>query len=111
MVTLFVFKGYAQQESLFYLGSSLEVGNHLGLDINLNYVYQNKYSFSIGALGMLYENENYPDDIDDTDSITIFDDIQDVGNVYFSVGRVLVFSDRNNSRLNLSIGLAKTWGV
>jgi len=109
IVLLFIECGYAQQKNLLYVSGSLEIGNHLGLDIGVTFINKNKYSFSVGGLGMLYGSDNYPDDKDDTDSFPFYG-IDDAGHLYFSVGKLIVINNSKTSRLNLSLGFAKTSG-
>ncbi|NIJ43596.1 hypothetical protein FHR24_000035 [Wenyingzhuangia heitensis] len=114
LLLLVVIRGYAQEEkskpiNAFYAAGSLEVGNHLGFDVSVNYIYKNKYSFSLGRLGMLYGSDNYPSDKDDTDGLG-FEGIDDAGHIYFSIGRIIEIKNSDKFRFNLSMGLARTSG-
>ena len=54
---------YAQidKNKPIYLTSELNLGNYIGIDINLNYIYKEKHSFKIGYTGNLRKPKSKPE--------------------------------------------------
>ncbi|MGY5355034.1 hypothetical protein [Wenyingzhuangia sp. IMCC45467] len=105
---MFMQYGYAQEVNSLYLSSALELGNYAGMDGNLTFISKNKLSVSAGAGWMLYENENYPNDIDDSDKIG-FGGVDGSVYAYLTAGKIVQFKKSNRVRLNLSGGLVMMW--
>lgn len=92
-----------------YLNISLEIGNHLGFDLNYNYVYQDKYSFAIGYLGQISEPENEPSDYNPF--FDLFSTSNSMGNLYLLGGKIFNFNKKGSSRLNFLVGIGRTRGT
>ena len=89
---------------LVYVTGAIEVGNYIGLNADLNYIYKENISFSLGRMGNWYTDENYPED--EPSSGCFLCDIGDSSNVYLTVGKIIKIKDIYNLRFNLAGGLA-----
>lgn len=105
VVLMWVNVGYAQEKRAFYLSSELEVGNYIGLGLDLNYIYKDKYSFSIGIQEQLSRPSNFPKDYDSSDDLP-FTGLKSIGARRFLVGRIFYFDSKRLTRLNLQIGVS-----
>lgn len=47
-----------KEKNALYTSGEINIGNYVGIDINLNYVYKNNYSFKMDILE-IYENLNH----------------------------------------------------
>lgn len=54
---------YAQfdENNAFYLSNELNLGNYIGVDVNLNYIIKEKYSFKIGCTGNIMKPKSQPE--------------------------------------------------
>lgn len=108
VLLMFIQYGYAQEVNSLYLSSSFELGNYVGMDGNINFISKNKLSVSAGGGWMLYESENYPEDIDNDDDLG-FSGTNGSAYVYLTAGKIIPFKNSNRVRLNLSGGLNMMW--
>ena len=49
------------ENNAIYSTVELNLGNYIGFDINLNYVYKEKYSFKVGYTGNIRKPESQPE--------------------------------------------------
>ncbi|WP_010136202.1 hypothetical protein [Ochrovirga pacifica] len=81
------------------------MGNYLGMFWDVNYIYKDKYSFTIAQqLQLNYANQR-PDDMVSSEDWFNFD-LDVVLSHRLLVGRIYNFDKNRRSRLNLQVGLA-----
>lgn len=51
-----------KEKNALYTSGEINIGNYVGIDINLNYVYKNNYSFKIGYTGNIRKPKSQPED-------------------------------------------------
>ena len=91
---------------LVYITGALEIGNYLGLSTDLNYIYKENISFSLGWMGNLFANDYPSDYVDDSDIFSFGPGVADSSHIYFTVGKFFKMGKIKNLRFNLSGGLA-----
>ena len=101
---------FAQEEkkgSSLFLGTQLAIGNYVGIDVGLNYIYKDSYSFSIGHLGGIASAKEEPDDHDKSGFLSSLQNVYDsTSNRYFTVGKI--FRINNENKINVYLGYANT---
>ncbi|GGD27605.1 hypothetical protein [Flavobacterium orientale] len=95
-----------------YTTGELNLGNYIGFDMNLNYVYQEKYSFKVGYTGNLRKPKSQPDDYSSgLSSIFLFgldNPYDQMENYQIGVGRIYKLNKKGTIRLNASFGIGYT---
>lgn len=93
-----------------YLSDSFDIGgDFLGIGLDLNFIYHEETSFTLGVFGNLSLTKNYPSDIDNSDSFG-FSGIDGSGHFYVMVGKMMKVNNFSRIRFNLSAGLARSLG-
>lgn len=107
----FVFAQFDTKNAIYTTGE-LSLGNYVGMDINLNYVYQEKYSLKIGYSGNLRTARSQPDDYSSGAVGAIFlgflKPYDQFENYQIGLGRIFKINQKGSIRLNLSIGFGYT---
>lgn len=100
------------ENNALYAAIELHLGNYLGSDISLNYVYKEKYSFHIGHMDNFREAKSKPDDYrTGLAGILLFGLVEpfDKIDIYrIGIGEIFKLNQSGTVRFNLSIGLAYT---
>lgn len=95
-----------------YATGELNLGNYIGFDMNLNYVYQEKYSFKLGYTGNLRKPKSQPDDYSSgLSGIFLFgldNPYDQLENFQIGVGRIYKLNEKGTIRLNTSFGIGYT---
>lgn len=100
------------ENNAFYATGELNLGNYYGMDLNLNYVLKEKYSFRVGYTGNLRKPKSQPEDF--TSGVTGIlvgglntphDQFENFG---ASIGRIYKINQRGTIRANLSLGVGYT---
>ncbi|EDP98107.1 hypothetical protein U8527_19065 [Kordia algicida OT-1] len=93
-----------------YGSGSLDFGNYFGADLNLNYVYQENYSFKIGYSGHIRSPKSKPDDYSTglfrALTLGIASPYDNLETFHLMAGKIYKFNEKGTIRLNLSVGLA-----
>lgn len=97
------------QNNAFYATGELNLGNYYGMDLTLNYVLNEKYSFKLGYTGNLRKPKTLPEDFSTgVTGILIWglnhpmDKFENYG---ASVGRIYKLNENGTIRVNLSLGV------
>lgn len=100
------------KNNAIYTTSELNLGNYIGFDINLNYVYQENYSFKIGYTGNIRKPKSQPDNysagfsgllsIGSANPYDLFENYQ------IGIGKIYKLNKRGTIRANLSLGIGYT---
>lgn len=102
---------YAQidKNKPIYLTSELNLGNYIGIDINLNYIYKEKHSFKIGYTGNLRKPkskpENYTFGLTGLFNFGLDNPYDQFENYQIGFGKIYNLNKSGIIRTNLSLGL------
>lgn len=100
---------FGENHAIYGTGS-LDFGNYFGVDLNLNYVYQENYSFKIGYSGHIRTPKSKPDDysLGLVNGLTfgINSPYDNLETFHIMAGKIYKFNKKGTIRLNLSVGLA-----
>ena len=100
------------ENNAIYVSGELNLGNYFGTDLNLNYVFKEKYSFKLGYNGNFRKPKSQPEDF--TSGVTgilviglsnPFDVFENFG---ASIGRIYKINQSGTIRANLSLGVGYT---
>jgi len=100
------------ENNSIYLTTELNLGNYIGLDLNLNYVYKDKFSFYIGYTGNLRHAKSQPKDLTSPFSGIWVSDLDSpydqFENYQIGLGKIYDLNENGTIRINLSIGIGYT---
>ncbi len=105
---------HAQKDefSAFYTSGELNMGNYIGIDINFNYIYKEKYSFKIGYTGNIRtpnsKPENYRNGFIGLLSLGLTYPYDQLENYQITLGKIYNLNNMGTIRLNLALGLGYT---
>ena len=115
LIFLFVIhKSSAQfdKHSTYYVSGELSLGNYTGIDISLNSVNKEQYSFKLGYSGNFRkpesQPENYSSGLTGLFSFGLANPYDQVQNIYLAIGKIYNLNKKGTIRANLSIGLGYT---
>ena len=95
-----------------YTTTELSIGNYLGIDLNLNYIYEERYSFKIGYAGQLRKPRTQPTDFSSGLSgvflFGLLNPYDKMDTYQLGVGKIYMLNPAKTIRLNLSVGLGYT---
>lgn len=95
-----------------YLGSELHIGNYIGLDLNLNYVHLEKYSFRIAYSGNIRKANSLPPDYSSgmigAMLFGLATPVDQMENLQIGLGRIYGLNETRSIRANISLGLGYT---
>ena len=100
------------ENNAIYSTGELNLGNYIGVDINLNYVYKEEYSFKIGYSGNIRKPKSQPEDY--TTGLTgilllgLANPYDQLENYQIGIGKIYKINQSGTIRLNASIGLGNT---
>jgi len=100
------------ENNAIYTTGELNLGNYIGLDINLNYIYKEKYSFKVGYTGNLRKPKTQPDNyvsgLTGIASFGLANPYDQFESYQVGFGKIYNLNKSNTIRLNLSLGLGYT---
>ncbi|WP_372919732.1 hypothetical protein [Salegentibacter sp.] len=100
------------ENNALYSTAELNLGNYLGFDISLNYLYQDKYSFKIGYTGNIRKPRSQPEDFTSGLKGLLFyglaNPYDQLENYHIGVGKIYNLNQSGTIRANISIGLGYT---
>lgn len=116
MLTLLIILGsipisYAQfgENHAIYTVGEIQLGNFIGIDMNLNYVYKEKYAFKIGYLGNLSVSkanpEIYPPGYYGLPLLGILRPLDRIETYQIAFGRMYPLNKSGTIRANLALGV------
>ena len=119
IITILIFSisislSYAQfdENNAIYTTGELNLGNYVGIDISLNYVYKEQYSFKIGYTGNIRkpksQPENYASGFTGLLSFGLANPYDQFENYQLAVGKIYNLNKSGTIRANLSLGLGYT---
>lgn len=102
---------FAENNALYATGE-MNVGNYFGADLNLNYVWKEKYAFKVGYTGNLRKPKSQPEDFTTgVTGILVFglnNPADKLTNLGISAGRIYKINQSGTIRVNLSLGVGYT---
>lgn len=102
---------YAQfdENNAIYTTSELNLGNYIGIDVNLNYVYKEKYTFKIGYTGNIRkpisQPENYSSGLTGFFAFGLANPYDQFVNYQAAMGKLYNLNKSGTIRANLSLGI------
>ena len=95
-----------------YLGNELNIGNYLGLDLNMNYVHLEKYSFRVAYSGNIRKANSLPPDYSSgligAMLFGLATPVDQMENFQIGLGRIYGINKTRTIRANISVGLGYT---
>jgi hypothetical protein len=102
----------SESEHALYFGNDLNLGNYLGIDLNVNYTYLEKYSLKLGYSGNIKKAETLPYDYSSgffkAMLMGLGSPVDQLGNLQLAAGRIYKLNKKGTIRANLSLGLGYT---
>ena len=101
------------EKNAFYSTGEIAFGNYLEINLNFNYVINEKYSFQIGYSGHIRDSKSVPQDYS-SGLVGIFSlgfgqlHFDQMDNYQILVGKIYNLDERGNIRFNLAGGIAYT---
>ncbi|WP_297099734.1 hypothetical protein [uncultured Draconibacterium sp.] len=112
---IFVFssaKAQFSENNAIYYSDGLSIGNYFGVDVNLNYVYREKYSLKIGYIHNWREPKSQPGDYSAGLAKALLfgaaDPHDQMRNYQIAVGKIYLLNESRTIRINFSVGLGYT---
>ena len=100
------------ENNAIYSSGELNLGNYIGVDINLNYVYKEQYSFKIGYTGNIRtpksKPENYTSGLSGLLLFGLTNPYDQFENYQIGFGKIYNLNITGTIRANLSLGLGYT---
>lgn len=101
-----------EQKHSFYFSEELGYGNYLGIDLNINYLYLEKYSFKMGYSGNLRQPKSQPYNYSPGFFGVLFmglaNPFDQLENYQLAAGRIYDLNKKGTIRMNLSLGIGYT---
>ena len=97
-----------KEKNFIYASNELTLGSsYLGYDLDLNYIFKEKYSFKVGFSKKFRFTET-PENFGTINDILIFGPIDSFENYQITFGKIYKFNKSGTIRANLSFGLGST---
>lgn len=97
------------ENNFIYSTGELNLGNYIGIDLNLNYILKEKYSFKLGYTGNIRSPDSQPKDYSSGLSGVLFyglaNPYDQFQNYQIGFGKVYNMNESGTIRANLSFGL------
>ncbi|OBR40454.1 hypothetical protein A9200_15875, partial [Maribacter hydrothermalis] len=102
---------FAENNAIYSTGE-LNLGNYIGFDINLNYVFKEKFSIKVGYTGNIRKPKSQPDNY--TSGLTgifsfgLANPYDQIENYQIGFGKIYKLNESGTIRTNISAGLGYT---
>ena len=112
LLSLNVVNAQFAEKNAIYSTVELGLGNYYGMDLNLNYVLDEKYSFKLGYTGNIRKPKTQPKDF--TTGVTgilvwgLNSPVDRFENFGASIGRIYKINKSGTFRANISLGVGYT---
>jgi hypothetical protein len=112
LLTIASAKAQFDENNAIYWGKEINLGNYFGINTNLNYVYKEKYAFSVGFTGNSRKAKSTPSNYYGglfgalTLGLTGPKDILET--YHIGIGRIYKLNKTGTKRVNLSVGVGYT---
>ena len=107
-------KSFAQEAAkpLYYFSSEINLGNYIGVTMDLNYILDEKYTFKLGVLGNIRRPVNQPADYTSgligILSFGLAQPVETMGSINAAVGKIYNLNAAKSLRLNTAVGIGYT---
>ena len=105
-------KAQNELKHAYYFGSDLSLGNYVGLDLDLNYIYSEKYSLRMGYSGHIRKSRSVPADYSsgllNLMLLDLSQPVDQLENLLLTAGRIYKLNKKGTIRLNFTVGLGYT---
>lgn len=100
------------ENNAIYSTVELNLGNYVGVDLSLNYVYKETYSLKLGYTGNIRKPKSQPDDFSSGFFGALFlglvNPYDQMENYQIAPGKIYKLNDSGTIRMNLSLGIGYT---
>ncbi|QCE40978.1 hypothetical protein [Psychroserpens sp. NJDZ02] len=100
------------KNNVIYTTGELNLGNYIGVDLNLNYVTDHNYSLKIGYTGNIRkpksQPENYSSGVSGVFALGFNDPYDQIENYQIGIGKIYNLNPSGTIRANVSLGLGYT---
>lgn len=114
LFSICIHRSYAQfaENNSIYSTCEINLGNYVGVDVNLNYIYKEKYSIKVGFIGNIRTPVSRPADFSGGlmklftyGTSNPYDHLE---NLQICFGKIYTLNNNNTIRANISIGIGYT---
>ena len=93
------------EKHLIYYSNEINMGNYIGYGVDINYIYNEKYSAKFGVVGNIRRSTNEPSDYRTGFLGFLVGPYETVGSVNLQVGKIYYLNSKRNTRLNAAVGI------
>ena len=107
-------KSFAQEidKPLYYFSSEVNLGNYIGITMDLNYIVDQKYTFKLGVVANIRRPVNQPTDYTSgligILSFGLAQPVETMGSINAAVGKIYNLNAAKSLRLNTAVGIGYT---
>ncbi len=105
-------KAQFAENNAIYWGKEINLGNYFGINTSLNYVYKEKYAFSVGFTGNIRRAKSRPEGYSlgllGVLSLGLTNPYDQLENYQIGMGRIYKLNKTGTTRMNLSVSLGYT---
>ena len=107
-------KSFAQgiDKPLYYFSSEVNLGNYIGITMDLNYIVDQKYTFKLGVVANIRRPVNQPTDYTSgligILSFGLAQPVETMGSINAAVGKIYNLNSAKSLRLNTAVGIGFT---
>ncbi|WP_159023555.1 hypothetical protein [Formosa sp. L2A11] len=111
-ISFYTLNAQFSEHHAIYFSGEINLGNYVGIDYNLNYVYKETYAFKLGYTGNIRTPKSQPKDygsgLQGLFSFGFENPYDQIENIQIGVGKIYKLNTNGTIRLNLSAGLGYT---
>jgi hypothetical protein len=100
------------EKNAIYFSGEMNLGNYIGFDLNLNYVYKEKYTFKVGYTGNIRTPKSKPDNFsagfNQLFTFGTSNPYDQLENYQVCFGKIFILNEKGTIRTNISIGIGYT---
>ncbi len=97
---------FSENHALYGSGE-INFGNYFGIDLNVNYVFQEKYSLQLGYIGNIRSGKSRPENYR-SGLFGFISPYDQLGTYKISVGKIYKLNEKGSIRANLLFGIGIT---
>lgn len=93
------------ENNALYASGNLDFGNYIGVNLGINYIYKEKYSFQLGASSHVRKPKSQPEDFSGgLASLFLAGPYDTFDNYRCSIGGIIPLNKKETMRLNMLVG-------
>ena len=107
-------KSFAQEidKPLYYFSSEVNLGNYIGITMDLNYIVDQQYTFKLGVVANIRRPVNQPTDYTSgligILSFGLAQPVETMGSINAAVGKIYNLNSAKSLRFNTAVGIGFT---